>query len=912
MNSNFPLDLSMDGFGVDKPQSAAPRASGADIAAEPSRPAPKSRPSGGQPRRKPTPSQRPTAPKAAAEPAFNKFIEFFRSQRTRLALGIILTIMCAVWLIVSINYLKQGPVDMSLAAGQSIEQMASAPEGVQNAGGAVGAKLAHVLMVEGLGVGAFVIVVYCGVLALSLFGLMRCRFWSFTFKCLFTAISLSIIFGLFTYNAETTFSWGGNHGHYVNKWLYHVSDAVGAYSVSIMLLGLLAVIYLTQIVSFYNNVSGKIEKARQAMAEAHARGRETSTEMNDIPEDKPQGPTRPAASPLSADAEKPATEGSDGPIAIDIKENEAMATVGNQASKTDNQEDSKANEAVTIGFSIDDDEEPVATNVTPASPIVLDPKPGESASGEPSFEIRSNIGGEASLTNDPAAFVPEDPTLQEPYNIRDELSRYTFPTPDLLIDRPMTATINPEEQQKNKDMIVSTLNDYGIPIRSVVATVGPTVTLYEIVPDQGVRIAQIKRLEDDIALSLAALGIRIIAPIPGRGTIGIEVPNKNPQTVSMFSVINSKEFRECKMALPMALGTTIDNKIFIEDLAKMPHLLVAGATGMGKSVGLNCILASLLYKKHPGELKIVLIDPKRVEFSPYAKLEHHFLAKLPEEDKPIVVEPSKALVTLQSLCTEMDLRYDLLESATVRTVEEYNRKFAQHRLNPEKGHRYLPYIVVVVDEFADLIMTAGKDISIHIARIAQKARAVGMHMIIATQRPSTDIITGMIKANFPGRIAFRVAQMVDSKTILDRPGANRLIGRGDMLFSHNSKMERVQCAFIDTSEVEALVDFIGDQLGYPEAYPLPEPVIEGGGAAVPGAIDLSKRDELFDDCARFVVQNSTASTSSLQRRFGIGYNKAGKIMDQLEAAGVVGPADGQKPRAVLVDSIMLEDILRGL
>jgi S-DNA-T family DNA segregation ATPase FtsK/SpoIIIE len=378
----------------------------------------------------------------------------------------------------------------------------------------------------------------------------------------------------------------------------------------------------------------------------------------------------------------------------------------------------------------------------------------------------------------------------------------------------------------------------------------------------------------------------------------------------MYSVINSRAFRECKFALPMALGATINNDIFIADLTRMPHLLVAGATGQGKSVGLNCIIASLLYKKHPGELKFVLIDPKMVEFSLYSRIERHYLAKLPDEEEPIVTEPSKALTTLSSICIEMDNRYDLLKAASVRTVEEYNAKFARRVLNPEKGHKYLPYIVVVVDEFADLIMTAGKDISLHIARIAQKARAVGIHMIIATQRPSTDIITGMIKANFPGRIAFRVASMVDSKTILDRPGANRLIGRGDLLFSHNSRMERVQCAFIDTPEVEAIVDHIEAQIGYPTAYLLPEP--QNDNALTPGAVDLSKRDELFDDCARFVTQNSTASTSSLQRRFGIGYNKAGKIMDQLEAAGIVGPADGQKPRAVLVDSMAIEDMLRSL
>ena len=429
-------------------------------------------------------------------------------------------------------------------------------------------------------------------------------------------------------------------------------------------------------------------------------------------------------------------------------------------------------------------------------------------------------------------------------------------------------------------------------------------------PAEGVRIAQIRRLEDDIARSLEALGIRIIAPIRGKGTVGIEVPNRHPQAVSMHSVIASRKFRECHMALPMALGKTINNEVFIADLANMPHLLVAGATGQGKSVGLNCIIASLLYKKHPGELKFVLIDPKMVEFSLYARIERHYLAKLPEEEEPVITEPSKALSTLTALCKEMDNRYDLLKKAGVRNLSEYNEKFSRRVLNPEKGHKFMPYIVIIVDEFADLIMMAGKEISTQIARIAQKARAVGMHMIIATQRPSTDVITGIIKANFPARIAFRVSSMIDSRTILDCPGANRLIGRGDMLFSHNAILERVQCAFIDTPEVESLADFISRQTAYPEAYMLPEP--ENEAALVPGAIDLSKRDELFDDCARFVVQNSSASTSSLQRRFAIGYNKAGKIMDQLEAAGIVGPADGQRPRAVLVDSVALESMLASL
>jgi len=859
MNANHPLDLSMDGFGG-IPSTQHPTDSA---------PTPTSAATENAPRKKPAPSRRQaTHPKRPTpKPSFNSWIEFFRSQRTRLSLGIILSVISLMWIIVSISYLKNGPADQSLVAENTIETIANAPEGVHNAGGAVGAKLAHIMMVDGLGIGSSVIVVYTAVLALALFGLVRCKFWAFTFKCLFTAISLSIIVGLFAYNADTAFNWGGNHGHYVNQWLFHVSDALGAYAVSIILIGLLCVMYLTQLRSFYINVSGKMSKARAAMAEAAAKGRQTSTELADLPG------------------------------------NSLGHETAERTEHTEYSDGSPKTEPAIAGFCIDDIEnEPTAT---------IEPSPkAKPIKSEPEFSIKSAPAGEpetASTNADTDATI--DNTLQ-PYSIRDELSHYVFPSVDLLIDRPSKAPIDPVEQEENKNMIVSTLQQYNIDISRIEATIGPTVTLYEIVPAPGVRIQQIKRLEEDIARSLEALGIRIIAPIPGKNTVGIEVPNRDPQTVSMFSIINSPKFRDCKMQLPMALGSTIDNDIFIEDLAKMPHLLVAGATGQGKSVGLNCIIASLLYKKHPGELKFVLVDPKMVEFSLYSRLENHFLAKLPDEEDPIVTDPAKALTTLASLCVEMDNRYELLKAASVRNIEEYNRKFTERRLNLEKGHRFMPYIVVIVDEFADLIMTAGKDISMYIARIAQKARAVGMHMILATQRPSTDIITGMIKANFPGRIAFRVAQMVDSKTILDRPGANRLIGRGDMLFSHNSKIERVQCAFIDTPEVEALVEHIDNQIGYPSAYLLPEPQNESG--VTPGSIDLSKRDEMFDDCARFVVQNPTASTSSLQRRFSIGYNKAGKIMDQMEAAGIVGPADGQRPRTVLVDHIQLEDILRSL
>lgn len=844
-------------------------------------------------RRKPTPTQEPARVKRPAPqgPRFNPIIEFFRSTRTRHVIGVFLVVLSIVSLIVTFNYLKNGAADQSVIASQTIAEAAASGQEIHNPGGAAGASLAHMLLVDGFGMGSFVLVFYAGALGLSLFGLVRIRFWSFTFKCLFTAISVSIILGLLTYNAETTIHWGGNHGRYVNQWLYHMSDWLGAWAVSIVLAALLVIIYIAQLTSFINKVSGKVTKARAAMAAAAAAGRKPSTDLADIPSETT------AQTKISEEKAVPA------PVPLDTTEREAEADTA----------EPKPEDTAVIGFSIDDDsqEEKESAPMNDSEHTVIKSQtaaaPKTAAAMQPEFTVNQTVLGEDTEDSDE---VSADEPATEPLNIRDELSHYRFPGLDLLENRPVTNVIDPQEQEDNKNMIVGTLQNYGIPVSRIEATVGPTVTLYEIVPAEGVRIAQIKRLEEDIARELSALGIRIIAPIPGKNTVGIEVPNRDPQTVSMYTVINSRKFRECRMALPMALGATINNDIFIEDLTRMPHLLVAGATGQGKSVGLNCIIASLLYKKHPGELKFVLIDPKMVEFSLYSRIEHHYLAKLPDEEEPIVTEPTKALAILQSLCIEMDQRYELLKTAAVRNIEEYNRKFTQRRLNPEKGHRFMPYIVIVVDEFADLIMTAGKDISVYIARIAQKARAVGMHMIIATQRPSTDVITGMIKANFPGRIAFRVAQMVDSKTILDCPGANRLIGRGDLLFSHNSKMERVQCAFIDTPEVEALVDFIDRQTGYPTAYLLPEAPSES--SLAPGAIDLSKRDELFDDCARFVTQNSTASTSSLQRRFGIGYNKAGKIMDQLEAAGIVGPADGQRPRAVLVDSMAVEDLIRSL
>ena len=501
----------------------------------------------------------------------------------------------------------------------------------------------------------------------------------------------------------------------------------------------------------------------------------------------------------------------------------------------------------------------------------------------------------------------------EAYDPKLDLENYHYPTLDLLkkYDNDGKPYIDMAEQNANKNRIIEVLRNFGIEISSIKATVGPTITLYEITPAQGVRIAKIRNLEDDIALSLKALGIRIIAPIPGKGTIGIEVPNAKPNIVSMESILNSKKFQESAMELPCAVGKTITNEVFMFDLAKIPHLLVAGATGQGKSVGLNAILTSLLYKKHPAELKIVLIDPKKVEFSIYGPIANHFLAKVPDEDaEPIITDVTKVVRTLNSLCKEMDTRYDLLKAAGARNIKEYNKKFTSRQLNPENGHRYMPYIVVVIDEFGDLIMTAGKEIELPIARIAQLARAVGIHMIIATQRPTTTIITGNIKANFPGRIAFKVSAMIDSKTILDRPGANQLIGRGDMLFLNGAEPVRVQCAFVDTPEVERINQFIAQQQGYVTPFELPEPDMGDGEIGSSNDVDMQHLDPLFEDTARLIVASQSGSTSLIQRKFSIGYTRAGRIMDQMEKAGVVGAASGSKPREVLIqDENTLNNLL---
>jgi len=500
---------------------------------------------------------------------------------------------------------------------------------------------------------------------------------------------------------------------------------------------------------------------------------------------------------------------------------------------------------------------------------------------------------------------PYDPTL--------DLPRYKYPTIDLLNEYDVKkVTVSRQELEENKDKIVTTLENFQIGIQGIQATIGPTVTLYEIIPNPGVKISKIKNLEDDIALSLAALGIRIIAPIPGKGTIGIEVPNKNRELVPARAVLGTEKFMKSDKDLPIALGKTISNEVFVADLAKMPHLLMAGATGQGKSVGLNMILASLIYKKHPSQLKFVLVDPKKVELTLFNKIERHFLAKLPGAEEAIITDTKKVIHTLNSLCMEMDNRYTLLKEAGVRNLKEYNAKFVARKLNPEKGHYFMPYIVLVIDELADLMMTAGKEIEAPIARLAQLARAIGIHLVVATQRPSVNVITGVIKANFPARLSFRVTSKIDSRTILDAGGADQLIGMGDMLLSVGSEMTRIQCAFLDTPEVDAVCDWIGEQKGYSSAYLLPEYVGDDGEGSGTD-IDLSDRDPLFDEAARLIVLHQQGSTSLIQRKLKLGYNRAGRIVDQLEAAGVVGPFEGSKAREVLIqDEVSLERLLSSL
>ena len=601
------------------------------------------------------------------------------------------------------------------------------------------------------------------------------------------------------------------------------------------------------------------------------------------------------------------------PMEINIGKGDSDETI-TQTGGISTQEDPEVfddPETETVEFKMDTGEATIINTPTETTPNTKSTQEEETLDAD---DVKMTVDtGEKEEEAEGKNLVSKYGDISTPYDPKRDLENYHYPTLDLLkkYESDGKPFIDMDEQNANKNRIVDVLRNFGVEISSIKATVGPTITLYEITPAPGVRISKIRNLEDDIALSLSALGIRIIAPIPGKGTIGIEVPNAKPATVSMESILNSKKFQESTMELPCAVGKTITNEVFMFDLAKAPHLLVAGATGQGKSVGLNAIITSLLYKKHPAELKIVLVDPKKVEFSIYSSIEKHFLAKVPDDDAdPIITDVTKVVRTLNSLCKEMDTRYDLLKMAQARNIKEYNKKFIDRQLNPEHGHKFMPYIVVVIDEFGDLIMTAGKEVELPIARIAQLARAVGIHMIIATQRPTTNIITGTIKANFPSRIAFKVSAMIDSRTILDRPGAQQLVGRGDMLYLAGGEPIRVQCAFVDTPEVERINQFIAQQQGYQSAFELPEPDTDDGDSSESHDVDMQHLDPMFEDAARLIVREQSGSTSLIQRKFAIGYNRAGRLMDQLEKAGIVGTAHGSKPREVLImDEMSLENLL---
>ena len=813
---------------------------------------------------------------------FGKVAALFRSETVHFVIGLVLVIFSVYLLLAFSSFFFTGAADQSIIDGGSAQELISTNNGVKNYAGSRGAQLASYLINDCFGVSSFLILVFLAVAGLKL---MRVRVWKWFIGCSLMLVWFSVFFGfVFVDQYKDSFLYlGGMHGYNVSNWLV---SQVGVPGVWLLLLvtAICFLIYLSaRTVIWLRRLFSLSFLKRKEKAES-VQG-ETPEEFKTSwgAKEKTTAPTPEAAEPekvLEKEEEVATEEEEDEPL------NEITLDLGGSDGEV--KPAKSADEDVTMTFE------------TPA-PEPVPPFREQPVEKEPAFQVEKAEEEE---------YVG---TEKEPYNPRLDLENYHYPTIDLMKHYDDNGpTIDMVEQNANKDKIINTLRSFGIEISTIKATVGPTVTLYEITPEQGVRISKIRGLEDDIALSLSALGIRIIAPIPGKGTIGIEVPNSNPKIVSGQSIIGSKKFQESTYDLPIALGKTITNEVFMVDLCKMPHVLVAGATGQGKSVGLNAIITSLLYKKHPAELKFVLVDPKKVEFSIYSVIEHHFLAKLPDGEDAIITDVTKVVQTLNSICVEMDTRYDLLKAAHVRNIKEYNEKFINRRLNPEKGHKFMPYIVVVIDEFGDLIMTAGKDVELPIARIAQLARAVGIHMIIATQRPTTNIITGTIKANFPARIAFRVSAMVDSRTILDRPGANQLIGRGDMLFLQGADPVRVQCAFIDTPEVAEITKFIARQQSYPTAFYLPEYVDENAGGDL-GDVDMGRLDPLFEDAARLVVIHQQGSTSLIQRKFAIGYNRAGRIMDQLEKAGIVGPAQGSKAREVFcIDESDLEMRLNNL
>ena len=795
-------------------------------------------------------------------------ISFFKDDRTHFVAGIFFIIIVLYFTLAFVSYFFTGAADQSKMDLPFAEVMQLRTD-IQNWTSVTGAYIAETMIHKWFGVSSFALLFFGFIIGLKLLRVKSMTFIAAFFHASFWLIWLSITLAIAVnpfVKGWIFFAPGGLHGEFVSQWINSYIGLPGT------------IMALSGIFLLYSVIASK--------ATVPILKRLFSKKAKNLPQE-------------NVDFEDEKEE-----------EFEPTVAVGTEIIPEDWVTKAAEEESILIEDKELNLEEPDIEDDIEITEVPFEIEPAEQP--EESTAVDKEINASSSEENDDPFYNISklgkyDPTL--------DLSHYVAPTLDLLkvYGTDNDTQIDMVEQNANKNKIITILQNFGIEIDTIKATVGPTITLYEIVPKAGVRISKIRNLEYDIMLSLAATGIRIIAPIPGKGTIGIEVPNADPQVVSMHSVIASKKFQESKFELPVAFGRTITNEIFMVDLAKMPHLLVAGATGQGKSVGLNAIITSLLYKKHPSQLKLVLVDPKKVEFNIYGDIEKHFLAKLPDGEDAIITDTSKVVETLNSLCKEMDERYDLLKKAHVRNIKEYNEKFFNRNLNPEKGHRFLPYIVVIVDEFGDLIMTAGKEVEMPIARIAQLARAVGIHMIIATQRPSVNIITGVIKANFPARVAFRVSSMIDSRTILDAPGANQLVGRGDMLFSQGNDLIRVQCAFVDTPEVENVVHHISDQQSYPTAFYLPEYVNPEGEGVDMSSVDMSKRDALFEEAARLIVASQQGSTSLIQRKFSIGYNRAGRIVDQLEVAGIIGPFEGSKARQVLVmDDYHLEQILKQL
>jgi DNA segregation ATPase FtsK/SpoIIIE, S-DNA-T family len=793
---------------------------------------------------------------------------FITDERIKFVIGILITGFALYLLLACVAYLFWWKTDLSI----SDSDIVSGPDiAVKNWSGKSGHFLAKMIITNGFGFGAFFIPLIFGTIGLYLLKFPNIKPFKLIAKFTFATIILSLILG-FIFSRSNVYLGsgpGGAQGYHVVKWLNAFMGMVGTGVIlTFMTISYLVFALRVKPESFGLKLPSFLKFRR------HTDNKDVAPTIGKI------------------------TDQDEDQIIPDIK------------STTD-----KVNENDKVEFIVrttkqyeeDEDLDEGIPDLLHTGSIIRDFDNDKSAISQ-TEDVPLNITRPEAIDTLPDHEVDK---IMGDYDPRLDLSRYKFPPVSILKEHKSESAFDNSEVFENKENIIKTLGDHKISIKSISATVGPTVTLYEIVPERGVRLARIKSLEDDIALNLSALGIRIIAPIPGRGTVGIEVPNKKPEIVSMRSLITSKAFQETKFDIALALGRTITNEPYIVDLTKMPHLLVAGATGQGKSVGINAIITSILYKKHPAEVKFVLIDPKRVELPLYMKIERHFLAKLPDEEDAIITDTQKVIKTLNSLCIEMDNRLELLKAAQSRNIKEYNEKFISRKLNPEKGHKYLPYIVLIIDEFADLIMTAGREIEGPIGRLAQLARAIGIHLIISTQRPSANIITGFIKANFPTRIAFRVFSSIDSRTILDATGADRLVGRGDMLVSSGNEPVRVQCAFIDTPEIEELTDFIGSQKGYADAMHLPEYVDDSESGVL--EVDLRKRDPMFDEAARLVVQHQQGSTSLIQRKLSIGYNRAGRIIDQLEAAGVVGPFEGSKARDVLcIDIIALEQILKRL